>query len=128
MQTGPVMDSPQALRDWLRLYCAGLEHEVFIVVYLNSQHRLIAAEEAFRGTLNQTAVYPREIVKGALRRNAAALAIAHNHPGGNQDASRADEYLTQQLKTALALIDVRVLDHFIVAGDSVVSFAEKGLI
>lgn len=127
MRNGPVMDSPQALRDWLRLYCAGLEHEVFLALYLDAQHRLIEAEALFRGTLTQTSVYPREVVKGALARNAAALAIAHNHPSGEAEPSRADEQLTQTLKAALNLVDVRVIDHFVVAGDQVLSFAERGL-
>lgn len=128
MQAGPVMESPQVLRDWLRLYCAGLEHEVFIVVYLDAHHRLIDAVELFRGTLTQTSVYPREVVKGALTRNAAAVALAHNHPSGVAEPSRADEFLTQNLRAALGLVDVRVLDHFVVAGDSVLSFAERGLL
>jgi DNA repair protein RadC len=128
MARGPAMTSPQVLRDWLRLYCAGLGHEVFLVLYLDANHRLIEPQELFRGTLTQTSVYPRELVKGALERNAAALAVAHNHPSGQAEPSRADEYLTQTLKSALSLVDVRVLDHFIVAGDQVVSFAERGLI
>ena len=128
MHRGPVMTSPQALRDWLRLYCAGLEHEVFLVLYLDANHRLIESQELFRGTLTQTSVYPRELVKGALARNAAALAVAHNHPSGQAEPSRADEFLTQTLKSTLSLVDVRVIDHFVVAGDQVVSFAERGLI
>lgn len=128
MRNSPVMSSPQVLRDWLRLHCAGLQHEVFLVFYLDAHHRLIEAEELFRGTLTQTSVYPREVVKGALTRNAAALALAHNHPSGEAEPSRADELLTQTLKSALSLVDVRVIDHFIVAGDHVVSFAELGLI
>lgn len=128
MRTSPVMSSPQVLRDWLRLHCAGLQHEVFLVFYLDAHHRLIEAEELFRGTLTQTSVYPREVVKGALNRNAAALALAHNHPSGEAEPSRADELLTQTLKSALSLVDVRVIDHFIVAGDKIVSFAELGLV
>ncbi len=128
MRSAPVMSSPQALRDWLRLHCAGLEHEVFLVLYLDTHHRLIEAEELFRGTLTQTSVYPRELVKGALARNAAALAVAHNHPSGEAEPSRADELLTQNLKSALSLVEVRVIDHFIVAGDQILSFAESGLI
>ena len=128
MSNSPVMSSPQVLRDWLRLHCAGLQHEVFLVLYLDAHHRLIEAEELFRGTLTQTSVYPREVVKGALTRNAAALALAHNHPSGEAEPSRADELLTQTLKSALNLVDVRIIDHFIVAGDKVVSFAELGLI
>ena len=128
MHRGPVMTSPQILRDWLRLYCAGLEHEVFLVLYLDANHRLIEPQELFRGTLTQTSVYPRELVKGALARNAAALAVAHNHPSGQAEPSRADEFLTQTLKSTLSLVDVRVIDHFVVAGDQVLSFAERGLL
>lgn len=126
MRNGPLMTSPQILRDWLRLYCAKLEHEVFLVLYLDAHHRLIEAEELFRGTLTQTSVYPREVVKGALARNAAALAVAHNHPSGETEPSHVDELLTQTLKSALSLVDVRVIDHFVVAGDQVISFAECG--
>jgi len=128
MRSTPIMSSPQALRDWLRLHCARLEHEVFLVLYLDAHHRLIEAEELFRGTLTQTSVYPRELVKGALARNAAALAVAHNHPSGEAEPSRADELLTQNLKSALSLVDVRVIDHFVVAGDQILSFAERGLV
>jgi len=127
MRSTPIMSSPQALRDWLRLHCARLEHEVFLVLYLDAHHRLIEAEELFRGTLTQTSVYPRELVKGALARNAAALAVAHNHPSGEAEPSRADELLTQNLKSTLSLVDVRVIDHFVVAGDQILSFAERGL-
>lgn len=128
MRDTPLMNSPEILRDWLRLYCAKLEHEVFLVLYLDTHLRLIEAEELFRGTLTQTSVYPRELVKGALARNAAAIAMAHNHPSGDSEPSRADEVLTGILKSALSLVDVRIIDHFIVAGAQVLSFAERGLI
>lgn len=128
MCMGSVMNSPQALREWLGLHCANLEHEVFLVLYLTAQHQLIEAVELFRGTLTQTSVYPRELVKGALARNAAAVVVAHNHPSGHAEPSRADEFLTQTLKQALSLVDVRVVDHLIVAGGQVVSFAERGLL
>ena len=128
MKDGPIMGSPQALREWLRLYCAGLEYEVFLVLYLNARHVLIDTVPMFRGTLTQTAVYPREVVKTALAFNASAVVLAHNHPSGGADPSRADEYLTQTLKSALRLVDVNVLDHFVVAGDQVLSFAERGLL
>ena len=128
MCTGPVMSTPQVLRDWLCLHCANLEHEVFLVLYLTAQLQLIEAVELFRGTLTQTSVYPRELVKGAISRNAAAVVVAHNHPSGHAEPSRADEFLTQTLKNALNLVDVRVVDHLIVAGGTVLSFAERGLI
>ena len=128
MTTEPVLSAPAAVRDWLRLYCANLEYEVFIILLLDAQNRLIAAQELFRGTLSQTSVYPREVVKATLARNAAAVMFAHNHPSGVAEPSRADELLTQSLKQALALVDVRVLDHFVVAGARTVSFAERGLI
>ena len=126
--SGPILASPGVVRDWLRLHCAHLEHEVFMVLYLTVQNHLIEAEELFRGTLTQTSVYPRELVMGALRRNAAAVVIAHNHPSGSTQPSRADEHLTQTLRSALALVDVKVLDHMIVAGAEVVSFGGPGVI
>ena len=125
---GSALTSPEAVRDYLRLTLASLPHEAFVVLFLDSQHRLLAAEELFRGTLAQTSVYPREIVKAALARNAAAVIFAHNHPSGVAEPSRADELLTQALKQALALVDVRTLDHFVVAGHRVVSFVERGLL
>ncbi|WP_418319678.1 RadC family protein [Piscinibacter sakaiensis] len=128
LRAGPLMSSPQSIRDWLRLLFSGLDHEVFVVLYLDAQHRLIDAVQMFRGTLTQTSVYPREIVKGALLANAAAAAFAHNHPSGDATPSRADEHLTQTLKAALSLVDVRVLDHFVVARTTIVSFAERGLL
>jgi DNA repair protein RadC len=128
MRTAPVLSTPGAVRDYLRLLLHDRGHEVFVRVFLDAQHRVIACEEIFRGTLSQTSVYPREIVKASLAHNAAALIFAHNHPSGVAEPSRADELLTQSLKQALALIDVRVLDHFVIAGAASVSFAERGLI
>jgi len=128
MRAASIVASPAALRDWLRLYCADLQHEVFLVLFLDTHLRLIEVEAMFRGTISQTAVYPREVVKAALARNASAVAFAHNHPSGAAEPSRSDEYLTTTLKSALALVDVRVIDHFIVAGDQISSFAERGLL
>jgi DNA repair protein RadC len=124
----PVFDSPQAVKDYLQLQLASKPHEVFAVLFLDSRHRLLAFEELFRGTLGQASVYPREVVKRALALNAAAAILAHNHPSGVAEPSRADEALTQALKAALALVDVRVVDHMVVARGSVVSFAERGLL
>jgi DNA repair protein RadC len=123
-----ALSSPDAVRDYLRLYFAGQGHESFVTLFLDAQHRLIAAEELFRGTLSQTSVYPREVVKRALQLNAGAAIFSHNHPSGVCEPSRADELLTQSLKQALALVDVRVLDHIVVADDKAVSFAERGLL
>lgn len=123
-----AVSSPEAARNLCRLKLGGLPHEVFAVLWLDAQNRLIAYEELFRGTLTQTSVYPREIVKGALARNVAAVILAHNHPSGMPEPSRADEQLTRVLKDALALVDVRVLDHLVVASSGVTSFAERGLI
>lgn len=129
MQARDIMASPQAVRDWLRLKLAGLDYEVFGVMWLDAKNRLIAWQELFRGTLSQTSVYPREVVKLALAQNAAAVLLWHNHPSGVADPSSADELLTRNLKDALALVDVRVLDHFIVAGNAPpLSFAERGLL
>lgn len=123
-----LLNTPQSVRDYLRLRLATLPHEVFLALFLDAQNRLLVAEELFRGTLTQTSVYPREVVKQALRHNAAAVILAHNHPSGLAEPSRADELLTRALKDALALVDVRVLDHLIVAGNTSVSFAERGLL
>jgi DNA repair protein RadC len=128
MKAGDALNSPAAVRDYLKLHFAGREYESFVVVFLDAQHRVIEAEELFRGTLTQTSVYPREIVKAALQQNAAAVILAHNHPSGVADPSQSDLMLTNALKQALALVDVRVLDHFIVAGVEVLSFAERGLL
>ena len=126
---GDAYADPAHVRDYLRLRLAGLPHEVFRVMLLDAQHHLIDDVELFRGSLTQTAVYPREIVKLTLERNAAAVIFAHNHPSGVAEPSRADEQLTHTLKAALALVDVKVLDHFIVAGNATpVSFAERGLL
>jgi DNA repair protein RadC len=123
----PMFDSPDKVRDFLRLQLAAHEHEVFAVMFLDSGHRLLAYEPMFRGTVAQTSVYPREVVKRALALNASALILAHNHPSGQVEPSRADEALTRRLVEALALVDVRVLDHFIIGGAQVLSFAERGL-
>jgi DNA repair protein RadC len=123
-----TLTSPGAVRDYLRLALGGRPHEVFVCLWLDAQHRVIDFEEAFRGTLTQTSVYPREIVKAALARNAAAVIFAHNHPSGAAQPSQADELLTRNLKEALALVEVKVLDHFIVAGNQAISFAERGLL
>src|SRR4029077_4809193 len=122
------LSSPRAVRDLLKLKLAGLTPEGFVCLQIGAQHRVIAIEELFRGTLTQTSVYPREVVKAALRANAAAVIFAHNHPSGVAEPSHADEILTRSLKAALALVDVQVLDHFIVAGNRTMSFAERGLI
>ena len=124
-----TLSGPAVVRDYLRLTLAPLDHEVFAVVFLDAQNRVIAAEEMFRGTLTQTSVYPREVVRAALHHNAAAVIFAHNHPSGVAEPSRADEHLTDTLKQALALVDVKVLDHFVIAaGGASMSFAERGLL
>jgi DNA repair protein RadC len=123
-----AMTSPRAVREYLTLSLGGRDHEVFVAMFLDAQNRLLGSEELFRGTLTQTSVYPREVVKTALRYNAAAVILAHNHPSGLAEPSRADELLTQTLKQALALVDIKTLDHFIVAGSRTVSFAERGLL
>lgn len=128
LQQKTVFSNPQAIRDYLQLQLGAREHEIFTVLFLDASHRLIVLEEMFRGTLTQTSVYPREVVVRALALNAASVVLAHNHPSGSAQASRADEAVTQTLKAALALVDVRVLDHFIVTATGAVSMAELGLI
>ena len=123
-----VFDSPAAVSQYLQLHIASRPHEVFAALFLDAQHRLIAMEELFRGTLSQTSVYPREVVVRALHHHAAAVILAHNHPSGGVEPSRADEALTQTLKAALALVDVRVLDHIVVARGQTLSMAERGLV
>jgi len=124
----PLFDRPQAVGQYLQLHLGHKPHEVFAVLFLDSQHRLLAFEELFRGTLTQTSVYPREVVLRALHHHAAAVVLAHNHPSGTAEPSRADEMLTQTLKSSLALVDVRVLDHFIVTRNMICSMAECGLV
>jgi len=128
MQTQDVLKSPQQVRNYLILKLGGQHKEVFLGLFLDTQNRLIASEEMFSGSLKETSVYPREVVKRALHFNAAAVIFAHNHPSGIAQQSNADERITQELKKALALVDVQVLDHFIVAGNQVLSFSERGLI
>ena len=123
-----LFDSPEAVRDYLQLQLGSRPHEIFAVLFLDSQHRLIVLEELFRGTLTQTSVYPREVVVRALALNAASVVLAHNHPSGTAEPSRADEALTQTLKAALGLVDVRVLDHFVVTSTEAVSMAQRGLL
>jgi len=128
LQVKPVFDSPQRVKDFLSLHLQGRPHEVFAVLFLDAQHRLLEFRDMFRGTLTQTSVYPREVVKQALALNAGAVVFAHNHPSGVAEPSRADEFLTQTLKAALQLVDVRVLDHLVVGQGHVVSMAERGLL
>jgi DNA repair protein RadC len=125
---GDVLESPTAVRAVLQLALRGRPHEVFMVIFLDAQHRTITTEELFRGTLAQTSVYPREVVKAALAHNAAAVIFAHNHPSGVAEPSASDQALTRALRDALALVEVRVLDHLIVAGPHCLSFSERGLL
>jgi len=128
LKRSAALTSPGAVRDYLRLALSRREEEVFVCIWLDAQHKVIEIREAFTGTLTQTSVYPREIVKKALARNAAAVIFAHNHPSGVAQPSQADELLTRNLREALALVEVKVLDHFIVAGNQAISFAERGLL
>ncbi|MGH8704273.1 MAG: RadC family protein [Burkholderiales bacterium] len=128
LRAGSALTTPGTVRDYLRLVLGARQHEVFAALFLDAQHRVIRVKELFRGTLTQTSVYPREVVKAALAANAAAVIFAHNHPSGAAQPSQADELLTRNLKEALALVDVKVLDHFIVAGNHALSFAERGLL
>ena len=123
-----ALASPDAVRNFLRLKLADRRHEVFVVVFLDAQNRVIATEEMFRGTLTQTSVYPREVVIASLARNAASVILCHNHPSGVAEPSSADLALTQTLRQCLAMVDVRVIDHLIIAGPSALSFAERGLL
>jgi DNA repair protein RadC len=128
IKPGVNLGSPKAVRDYLRLALLRQDKEVFLGIFLDAQNRVLITEELSNGTLTQTSVFPREVVKRALHHNAAAVVFAHNHPSGLAEPSRADELLTQALKQALALVDVKVLDHFIVGGSTTMSFAERGLL
>lgn len=123
---GVFLSAPQAVHQYLQLYFANQTHESFVVLFLDVRNRLISADEMFRGTLTHTSVYPREVIKSALRHNAASLILAHNHPSGNCEPSTADIKLTDTLRQAAALVDVRVLDHFIIGGSQICSFAQSG--
>lgn len=127
-RAGPIFDSPQSVKSYCMLELGSLEHEVFGCMFLDSQHRLIEFRRMFTGTLAQTSVYPREVVKAALACNAGAVIFTHNHPSGSTEPSRADEHLTSTLKAALALVDVRVIDHMVVSATGCTSFAERGLL
>ena len=128
MKAGINLSSPKAVRDFLRLQLQNRPVEVFVGLFLDAQNRVIGVEELFSGTLTQTSVFPREVVRRALYHNAAGVIFAHNHPSGVAEPSHADETLTQALKQALALVDVRVLDHFIIGRGAALSFAERGLL
>jgi DNA repair protein RadC len=123
---GPLLSSPKAVKDYLRLRFADLEYEVFSLLYLDKRHRLIACEEMFRGTIDGASVFPREVVKSALCHNSAAVVLCHNHPSNCAEPSQADELITHRLKDALQLVDIRVIDHVIVCAGQAVSLAERG--
>jgi DNA repair protein RadC len=128
VRRGPALGSPDAVRRFLRARLRDLPHEVFCCLHLDNRNRVIAFEELFRGTIDGASVHPREVVKRALAQNAAALILAHNHPSGVAEPSQADEVITRRLKSALALVDIRVLDHLVVGDAACVSFAERGLL
>ncbi|HBN9817933.1 TPA: DNA repair protein RadC [Pseudomonas aeruginosa] len=125
---GALFTSPELVKDYLRTKLVGFEHEVFAALFLDTKHRLIEYAELFHGTIDQASVYPREVVKAALRVNAAAVVFSHNHPSGNPEPSHADKVLTQRLRKALAVVEVRTLDHIVVGSEGTVSFAEQGLL
>jgi DNA repair protein RadC len=128
VRRGAALSNPSAVRDWLKLTIGGLEYEVFIVVFIDSRNRVIAYEQMFRGTIDGASVHPREVVKAALLKNAAAVILVHNHPSDICEPSHADEIITRRLKDALALIEIRVLDHLVVGTSHVTSFAERGML
>ena len=125
-EPGAAFTSTAAVRDWLRLQLAGQERELFMVLYLDNQYRLLTHETLFKGTINHTQVHPREVVKSALKHNAAAVVVAHNHPSGVAEASQADRQITERLKKAMELMDIHLLDHLVVGSMDMVSFAERG--
>ena len=127
-QPGISFTSSTAARDWLQLQLAGQEREVFMVLYLDNLHCLLESETLFAGSVNHVQVHPREVVKSALRFNAAAVVLAHNHPSGDPEPSKADRQLTDRIKEVLGLVDVKTLDHLVVGQDGIVSFAERGWI
>lgn len=128
VRRGTVFTSPAITQDFLRLKLSALEHEVFAVIFLDNRHRLIEYRELFRGTIDNTTVYPREVAKEALALNAAALILAHNHPSGVAEPSEADQLITRRIRQAMELLDIRLLDHFVVGGESLVSLASRGLL
>lgn len=128
MMNGSAIADPSALREFVRVRLRDLTHEVFCCVYLDNRHRVIAFQELFRGTIDWTSVHPREVIKEALARNAAAVILAHNHPSGNPEPSQADELITRRLKDALGLVEIRLIDHLVVADRSCISLAEQGVI
>jgi DNA repair protein RadC len=128
VRRGCALGSPRATREYLQLHLAPRDHEIFAILFLDNRHRVIEFVPLFRGTIDGASVHPREVVKEALARNAAAVILAHNHPSGVAEPSAADELITTRLRDALALVDIRILDHFVVTGDTVVSFAERGLL
>jgi len=128
MQAGPALANPRATREFLRARLRDRDHEVFCCLFLDNRHRVICFEEVFRGTLDGASVHPRDVVKLALARNAAAVILAHNHPSGVAEPSQADELITARLRDALGLVDIRVLDHIVVGDAACVSFAERGLL
>ena len=128
VRRGAAISNPRHTREYLRLHLAPRDHEVFAILFLDNRHRVIEFVPLFRGTIDGASVYPREVVKEALARNAAAVILAHNHPSGVAEPSQADELITTRIRDALALVDVRVLDHLVVTGNDIVSFAERGLL
>jgi len=128
VRRGAPISNPRHTRDYLRLQLAPYEHEIFAILFLDNRHRVIEFVPLFRGTIDGASVHPREVVKEALRRNAAAVILAHNHPSGVAEPSNADELITTRIRDALALVDIRVLDHLVVTGNDIVSFAERGLL